>query len=209
MKTLKYLSVKVLAVAAVALAFALPANAQISPKSYFNIDWQFNAPLSNHFSDKASGWGMNFEGGYFIYPKMALGLFLNYQTNNEYIPRETFPISSTSTITTDQQHTLFQLPFGATIKVRLSDRAVQPYIGVKLGANYSKASSSFYVLKTTEDSWGFYISPEVGVSIYPFSGNSVGLHLAGFYNYSTNKATVLHYNIDKLGNVGFRVGLAF
>ena len=209
MKTLKYLSIRVLAVAAVALAFALPANAQISPKMYFNIDWQFNAPLSNHFSDKASGWGMNFEGGYYVAHNMALGLFLNYHTNNEYIPRETFPISETSTITTDQQHTIFQLPFGATAKYRFSDGICQPYIGVKLGANYSKASSSFYVLKTTEDSWGFYVSPELGVSIYPFSGNSIGFHLAAFYSYSTNKATVLHYDIDKLSNVGFRLGLAF
>ena len=38
-------------------------NAQISLDSYYNIDWQFNIPLNNSFSNVASGWGMNFEGG--------------------------------------------------------------------------------------------------------------------------------------------------
>ena len=68
MKTMKYISLRVLAIAALALAFAMPAKAQLSDNGYANVDWQFNAPLKNHFADKASGWGMNFEGGYFVTP---------------------------------------------------------------------------------------------------------------------------------------------
>ena len=64
MKTRKNIYFKVVALAAIAIAFAMPAKAQLSDNGYANIDWQFNAPLSNHFADKASGWGMNFEGGY-------------------------------------------------------------------------------------------------------------------------------------------------
>ena len=41
-------------------------KAQISLDSYFNVDWQFNVPLDNNFSNVASGWGMNFEGGYYV-----------------------------------------------------------------------------------------------------------------------------------------------
>jgi len=64
MKTRKNIYFKVVALAVIAIAFAMPAKAQLSDNGYANIDWQFNAPLSNHFADKASGWGMNFEGGY-------------------------------------------------------------------------------------------------------------------------------------------------
>ena len=90
MKTRKNIYFKVVALAAIAIAFAMPAKAQLSDNGYANIDWQFNAPLSNHFADKASGWGMNFEGGYFVTPNIGLGLFLNYHSNLEYVGRETF-----------------------------------------------------------------------------------------------------------------------
>ena len=76
MKTRKNIYFKVVALAAIAIAFAMPAKAQLSDNGYANIDWQFNAPLSNNFADKASGWGMNFEGGYFVTPNIGLGLFL-------------------------------------------------------------------------------------------------------------------------------------
>ena len=85
MKTRKNIYFKVVALAAIAIAFAMPAKAQLSDNGYANIDWQFNVPLGNHFADKSSGWGMNFEGGYFVTPNIGLGLFLNYHTNHEYV----------------------------------------------------------------------------------------------------------------------------
>lgn len=87
MKTIKYLTLRLMAVAAIAIAFALPAKAQVTPFTYFNVDWQFNAPISNNFANKASGWGMNFEGGYYVLPDLSIGAFINYHTNNEYISR--------------------------------------------------------------------------------------------------------------------------
>ena len=49
MKTIKYFTYRIMAVAAIAIAFALPAKAQITPMTYFNVDWQFSAPISNNF----------------------------------------------------------------------------------------------------------------------------------------------------------------
>ena len=49
----------------VAALYPSDTKAQVSLNSYFNVDWQFNIPLGNNFSDGASGWGMNFEGGYY------------------------------------------------------------------------------------------------------------------------------------------------
>ena len=208
MKTIKYFTLRLMAVAAIAIAFALPAKAQVTPFTYFNVDWQFNAPISNNLANKASGWGMNFEGGYYVLPDLSIGAFINYHTNNEYISRQTLPISNSAALTTDQQHSVFQLPFGFATHYRFSDGACQPYIGLKLGANYTKMSSDFYIYEVKDNTWGFYVSPEVGVNIYPWT-NSIGFHLASFSSYSTNKGTVFNYDMDKLNNFGFRLGVAF
>ena len=55
-------------VAAVVVALSLPAtgHSQILYNGYFNIDWQYNWPLGDSYADKSSGWGMNFEGGYYF-----------------------------------------------------------------------------------------------------------------------------------------------
>ena len=55
MKTIKYLSLRVFAVAALALVFALTTKAKMNDYGYANIDWQYNFPLSNNFADKSSG----------------------------------------------------------------------------------------------------------------------------------------------------------
>ena len=71
MKRVRYLFYVLL----LAMASLIPSEgkAQISLDSYYNIDWQFNIPLSNKFSNKASGWGMNFEGGYYLHNNIAVG----------------------------------------------------------------------------------------------------------------------------------------
>ncbi|MBQ2367619.1 MAG: hypothetical protein II296_04790, partial [Bacteroidaceae bacterium] len=57
MKTIR----KILLAAMLLVAALYPSDtkAQVSLNSYFNVDWQFNIPLGNNFSDGASGWGMN------------------------------------------------------------------------------------------------------------------------------------------------------
>ena len=86
--------------------------------------------------------------------------------------------------------------------------AWQPYFGVKLGTEYAKARSNYNIFQSSDDSWGFYVSPEVGLNVYPWAYGP-GLHLAVYYSYGTNKADVLTYSVDKLNNFGFRVGVSF
>lgn len=208
MKTKRYAFLKVMAIAAVAIAFAMPAKAQLSDNGYANVDWQYNIPLNNHFADDSSGWGMNIEGGYFVTPNLGLGLFMNYHSNHEYVNRETFPLSD-GVVTTDQQHTAFQLPFGAALRYQFNrGGSFQPYIGVKAGAEFARIRSNFNLVQVSDNSWGFYASPEIGLNIYPWAYGP-GLHIAAYYSYGTNKASVLHYNVDGLSNIGFRVGVAF
>ena len=77
MKTSKYQVLKTIALCVVLLAAARTGKAQIFPNSYINVDWQVGVPLGSAYADKASGWGMNFEGGYFITPSVSVGPFIS------------------------------------------------------------------------------------------------------------------------------------
>ncbi len=194
----------------VMLFAAQTGRAQLLPNSYMNVDWQMGVPLGSSFADKASGWGMNFEGGYFVTPNIALGAFISYQTNLEKIPRQTLLLSGDRALTTNQKHALFQLPFGLTGRYCwCQDRIVQPYAGMKLGACWSEMSSYYYIVKQYDDAWGFFLSPEVGFSIFPNPDFRVGFHVALYYSYATNSTQVLNYTSSNINTFGLRVGLSF
>ena len=209
MKTIKYISIRVLAVMALALVFALPAKAQLSDNGYASIDWKFNIPINDNFANTASGWGMNFEGGYFLSDNIGLGAFINYSTNHKYIYTQPLALSG-GDLYTNQQHSLFKLPFGAAIRYQFNrGNVVQPYISAKVGAEYAKYTSFYNVFETYQKTWGFYISPEIVINIFPWSYGP-GLHLALYYSYGTNKLDkVFNYYQKGLNNFGFTLGLAF
>lgn len=208
MKTAKYL--KILACCVVLLAVALPGKAQLIPNTYINVDWQMGVPLDNSLADKTSGWGMNFEGGYFVTPAITVGPFLSYQTNLESIDRQTLDLGDGAALTTNQKHALFQLPFGVASRYNwLTDSVFQPYVGLKLGASYAELSSYYYVVRQYTETWGFYLSSEVGVSIFPRPDYRMGIHVALYYSYATNEGDVLVYRVNNLNNFGLRVGISF
>ena len=194
-------------VVSAAFVLAIPAQAQISEDTYFNVDWQFNIPLGNNFADHASGWGMNFEGGYYVTPELALGAFFSYHTNNEYIDRTTLHMGNTS-LNTDQQHSLFQIPFGMVMHYRFDYGKMQPYAALKLGAAYAQMSSDYYIYESSKDTWGFFISPEVGMQFYPWPGG-IGFHMALYYSLSTNQGSLMTYDLHSINSLGFRLGVAF
>ena len=92
MKTMTYSSIKMLLIAIIATSFSLSGKAQTLENCYANIDWQFNFPNSDNFVKKGSGWGMNFEGGYYLTDNLSIGAFLTYHSNHKYIPRETISL---------------------------------------------------------------------------------------------------------------------
>ena len=200
---------RILFIAALAALLApSTSKAQLSLDAYYNVDWQFNIPLNNKFSNVASGWGMNFEGGYYVLPQMAVGGFLSFHTNNEYLSRRTINLTATQSISTDQQHQMFSLPFGILARYRFIEGDFQPYAGLKIGACYTEFSNYYYIFMTREDTWGFYMQPELGFNIYPWA-NSIGFHVAMYYSFSTNKCNIMSYEQNNLNNFGLRFGIAF
>ncbi len=192
------------------LALFLPSTskAQVSLDTYYNVDWQFNIPLSNHFSNVASGWGMNFEGGYYVNPDVAVGGFISFHTNNEYLSRRTINLGGNQSINTDQQHQMFTLPFGLLARYRFVEEDFQPYVGMKLGACYAEFNNYYYIFMNMEKTWGFYMQPEVGFNYYPWA-NGIGFHMAMYYSFSTNKCNIMSYTQNNLNNFGLRFGIAF
>ena len=184
------------------MAVPSKGKAQVSLDSYYNIDWQFNIP-ANKYVDKASGWGMNFDAGWYLTPDIAIGTFISYHTNNEYVSRNIVDLNSTTAIYTDQQRSLFQLPFGITALYRIIESDWQPYVAMKLGAEYVNLSSYYHIYKSTNNNWGFYMSPEIGIRWYPWA-NGMGLHAAAYYSFSTNKGSVMGKSLDDPSNFGFR-----
>ena len=186
------------------------ASSQITDKGYFDIDWQFNIPINTGFADKAAGWGMSFDGGYYLTDNLGIGAFMTYSTNNKYLETQTLMLSETSALTTDQQHSIFQLPFGVSVRYRfIPDAIVKPYLALKLGTEYSRVTSYYNSFASRDKEWGFYLSPEVGTTFYFTSNQTVGLHVALYYAYATNKSKVLIYDVKGLNNAGFRLGLSF
>lgn len=208
MKRIKHISFKAIVLAALMSLFGLPLKAQMTNNGYANVDWQYNFPLNNAFTDKSSGWGANFEGGYFLTENWAIGAFLSYHSNHEYVPRQTIGMGSAS-LTTDQQHSTFQLPFGLEARYAWKrGSAFQPYVGLKAGAQYTQFSSEFNVFKQEQKTWGFYVSPEIGINIYPWAYGP-GLHIAAYYSYATNDGEVMQCKVNGLNNFGLRIGISF
>ena len=196
--------------AAAALCRPQRAEAQVLPNAYFNIDWQIGIPISNDFADKASGWGANLEGGYFLTEAITIGGFLNYQTNFGEVGRQTLVLPSGNALTTSQKHSVFQLPFGVAARYNWLQGAIcRPYAGLKVGASWAEFASYYSIYKQSTDNWGFYLSPEVGVSIFPRRDLRFGIHAAFYYAYATNSGDLLTYSIDNLNSFGFRIGVSF
>ena len=147
------------------------------------------------------------EGGYFITPMLAVGGFASFNTNNEYVPRKTYTFSDMSALTTDLNRSIYQVPFGATMRVRFMRTMFQPYIEAKLGAEYSTQSTYMSTFVNRHDNWGFYISPEVGMTFFPFERTDFGFQVAVYYSYATNQNKAV--DINGLNNLGFKLGIAF
>ena len=203
MKKLAY----ILASAAALLLTAATADAQMGKRYYVNGGWQFNGTVATDFVDNAQGYGAYVEGGYYVTPMIAVGGFASFGTNNDYIPKKTYHLQDNAAVTTDLDRSIYQVPFGATMRVRFLRYEIQPYFEAKIGAEYSTQSTYMSTFINRHDNWGFYISPEIGFTIYPFHKDDFGFQLAAYYSFATNEND--SYDIKGLNNLGFKLGIAF
>ena len=198
---------KILLAVLAVIVVAASADAQVGRRFYVDAGWQFNGSFSNNFSRSANGWGAYLEGGYYFLPRVAAGVFASFNTNNEYVPKQTYDTGNGTAVTTDLYNSLYQVPFGATLRYRFAWKKVQPYAEAKIGANYAREYQLFSIFGAYDSQWGFYVSPEIGVVFHPFNKSNVGLQIAGYYSYATNKSRA--FGINRLNNAGFKLGISF
>lgn len=175
---------------------------------FFVVDWQINGVIDNNFVDDVSVWGTNLEAGYYLTENWAVGAFFSYQTNEDYISRQSYTWEN-STLSTDQIHSIYQMPFGLSARYRFTNGTFAPYAGMKIGAQYTETESYMNNRCIYNEQWGFYLSPEVGVDIRPFKQKRLGFHLTVYYNYATNDNSIMWYDVEGLNNYGLRLGFVF
>ena len=197
----------IIAASAAILVAAVNADAQMSKKYYLNGGWQFNGTLANDFAESAQGYGAYFEGGYFVTPMLAVGGFASFNTNNQYVPTKTYTFSDQSALTTDLTRSIYQVPFGATLRYRFMRSMFQPYVEAKVGAQYSTQNIYMSTFVNQHENWGFYVSPEIGLTFFPFERTDFGFQVAAYYSYATNSSKAI--DITGLNNLGFKLGIAF
>jgi hypothetical protein len=193
--------------AAAMIFFAVDANAQMGKKTYVNGGWQFNGTPGNTFAESAQGYGAYIEGGYYLTPMFAIGGFASFNTNNQYYPKQTYTFTDKSALTTDLDKSIYQVPFGSTLRVRFIRGMFQPYIEAKIGTEYSAQNIYMSTFMTSKDNWGFYISPEVGMTFFPFENTDFGFQIAAYYSYASNQNST--FDIQGINNLGFKLGIAF
>lgn len=199
--------VYVVAVLALLGLGAQQASAQMGKKFYISAGWQFNAPLSNPVSSTAQGYGAFLEGGYFLTPHLAVGGFMNFSNNEDYIAEDTYHFDDNQALTTDIAMSLYQVPFGGLVKFRTGWKEFQPFVQAKIGANYSSQSTYMSRFMSQDKNWGLYLSPELGLSFFPFYKYDIGFSLSVYYSYATNKGE--NYDFNGLNNAGFKIGIVF
>ena len=197
----------IIAASAAIFAATAQAGAQMSKEYYFNGGWQFNGTLANDFAESAQGYGAYFEGGYFVTPMLAVGGFASFNTNNQYVPTKTYTFSDQSALTTDLTRSIYQVPFGATLRYRFMRSMFQPYVEAKVGAQYSTQNIYMSTFVNQHENWGFYVSPEIGLTFFPFERTDFGFQVAAYYSYATNSSKAI--DINGLNNLGFKLGIAF
>ena len=193
--------------AAAMIFFAVDANAQMGKKTYVNGGWQFNGTPGNTFAESAQGYGAYIEGGYYLTPMFAIGGFASFNTNNQYYPKQTYTFTDKSALTTDLDKSIYQVPFGSTLRVRFLRGMFQPYIEAKIGTEYSAQNIYMSTFVCHKDNWGFYISPEVGMTFFPFESTDLGFQIAAYYSYASNQNST--FDIKGINNLGFKLGIAF
>lgn len=196
-----------LSVFATMVLFAGKADAQMGKRYYIDGGWQFNGAVANGFADGAQGYGAYLESGYYVTPKLAVGGFASFNTNNRYVPKQTYVFDGGEALTTDLYTSLYQVPFGAALRYRFARKVFQPYVEARVGAEYSSQSVYMSTFLNRESNLGLYVSPEVGFAVFPFRETDIGFQVAAYYSYATNRNA--SFGIDGLNNVGFKLGMAF
>jgi hypothetical protein len=180
--------------------------------SYFFINWDVNAPLTNKEwigNTSTRGAKVGFRKFLGADSRYALGVDVNWAYFQEYKPRETFQTQG-GAITTDYFNDLFQVAITAQGQYHFAvgkREHIFPYAGIGIGASRNDFTVSYNIYQDEEYSWGFLARPEAGVLIRFGTRRKLGAMAAVHYDYSTAKSD--NYDYKNFSSIGFQVGVMF
>ncbi len=179
-------------------AVAIRANAQTRYEQVVSANWNTYQPIgaTADFLSQYSLNGLNLNYSYYFNNNMGIGFDLSWSYNNKAIAPQVIKPNDHLAIYAAQYRMVQIIPIKAQFKYMITpDSFVKLYVAAGIGAlNYSyQTEVQEFVL--WDNTWGFLVSPEVGILV-PFGRNaSWGLNAHVGYNYGTNDFQNLYANL--------------
>lgn len=187
-------------VIAVAILVAATTYGQSSHRftQVYSINWQASLPLgeTSNFIPSMCFNGADFNFAFFVTDNISLGFDVAWGYNQKLVPAHVYNISDNAAVYAAMYKTTQQIPMKAQFKYFFNPSdMVKVYAGAGLGATNYVEYTQIQEYQFSNPSWGFLMSPEVGVLI-PFGKYSPwGANLTAGYNWATNKAQNLYFNV--------------
>lgn len=206
---------KIVLLSAIILSCAGLAKAQSysygnDMKQIYSINYQINVPSGSmrDFVSNASFEGVNINWAYFLSDKVAVGLDFSYNNYHKKIGQRVYRPTEDMAINAAQYRYTQAFPLKAQVKYFFSqNRYIKGYAGLGIGALSAGQHIVIQDLGDWHNSWGFLLSPEIGMLI-PFGADApFGANVTAGYNWSTNKSTFGNIDIDNRQSFYFNVGL--
>ncbi len=192
MKRLTILSVILLTVSAIF------ANAQTKYQQVYSVTWNTYQPIgtTSDFISQYSLNGLDLSYTYYFSNNMGVGLDIAWNFNNKAIAPQVIKPNDNIAIYAAQFRQVQTVPVKAQFKYMITPESpVRLYVAAGIGAlNYAyQTEVQEFVL--WDNTWGFLVSPEVGMLV-PFGRDAQwGLNLHVGYNYGTNDFQNVYANV--------------
>ena len=175
-------------------------------KSIWALNWELAQPIGDfaNYSDKLSLSGFSIESRSMVRKNVSAGISFSYNRFDQTDPAYSVT-SGTSTVTGPMFR--YADMFGVRLLGHyyfLEGHMVQPYLGGGIGGVWAYGYQQVADYSSSESSFNFIVSPEVGVLIQLARGaTNLGLNLAVRYTYTTVSMGKTQDNQTLSGIAGF------
>lgn len=185
-------------ITAVLVATASFAQSGHRMTQVYSIGWQNSVSLGTaaEFIPSMGFNGADFNFGFFVTDNIAIGADFAWGYNQKTVDPEVYKIGENAAVYAALYKTSQTIPMKAQFKYLFNPMSfVKVYVAAGIGATSYTEYSQIQEYQFTNSSWGFLMSPEVGVYI-PFGKRAHwGANLVAGYNWATNKAQNMYFNV--------------
>ena len=192
-----------------AACMAMPAHA-IGLKG--GISWDMSTTLGKYtkFANMYSMRGGSIWVDFNVTKHWAVGIDAGFHQLYENKDRASFELAPGSVVTASTYNRLYDIPVMATLKYTIIARGIlHPYVGIGIGAVYTREEIIFMDMALREKSWNFGLAPTVGIQLTFGQRIPVGLNIFAKYGISFNDYTYRNEELNPYQYFNIGVGLLF